>query len=45
RLAEQAEWVARVADRKSQAAKAAKAVQDARHGVNELRYEGLRQVQ
>ncbi|EGH25188.1 hypothetical protein PSYMO_28581, partial [Pseudomonas amygdali pv. mori str. 301020] len=45
RLAEQAEWDARVAERKSQAAKAAKAVQDARQGVNELREEGLRQVQ
>jgi uncharacterized lipoprotein YmbA len=45
RLAEQAEWDARVAERKSQAAKAEKAVQDARQGVNELREEGLRQVQ
>lgn len=42
KLAEQAEWDARVAERKSQAAKAAKAVQDARQGVNELREEGLR---
>jgi predicted S18 family serine protease len=45
RLAEQAEWDARVAERKSQAAKAERAVQDARQGVNELREEGLRQVQ
>ncbi|RRV08196.1 DUF4398 domain-containing protein [Pseudomonas sp. v388] len=45
RLAEQAEWDARVAERKAQAAKADKAVQDARQGVNELREEGLRQVQ
>ncbi|RML82756.1 hypothetical protein APX70_03937, partial [Pseudomonas syringae pv. maculicola] len=45
KLAEQAEWDARVAERKSQAAKANKAVQDARQGVNELRDEGLRQVQ
>ena len=45
RLAEQAEWDARVAERKSQAAKAERAVQDARQGVNELREEGMRQVQ
>lgn len=45
KLAEQAEWDARVAERKAQAAKAEKAVQDARQGVNELREEGLRQVQ
>lgn len=45
RLAEQAEWDARVAERKAQAAKAEKAVQDARQGVNELREEGMRQVQ
>jgi predicted S18 family serine protease len=45
RFAEQAEWDARVAERKSQAAKAERAVQDARQGVNELREEGLRQVQ
>lgn len=45
RLAQQAEWDARVAERKAQAAKAEKAVQDARQGVNELREEGLRQVQ
>ncbi|WNW11375.1 DUF4398 domain-containing protein [Pseudomonas sp. DTU_2021_1001937_2_SI_NGA_ILE_001] len=45
RLAEQAEWDARVAERKAQAAKAQKAVQDARQGVNELREESQRQVQ
>lgn len=45
RYAEQAEWDARVAERKAQAAKAQKAVQDARQGVNELREEGMRQVQ
>ncbi|MBF8779820.1 DUF4398 domain-containing protein [Pseudomonas fulva] len=45
RLAEQAEWDARVAERKAQAAKAQKAVQDARQGVNELREEGLRSAQ
>lgn len=43
--AEQAEWDARVAERKAQAAKAQRAVQDARQGVNELREEGMRQVQ
>lgn len=45
RLAEQAEWDARVAERKAQAAKAQRAVQDARQGVNELREESQRQVQ
>ncbi|MFJ3487850.1 DUF4398 domain-containing protein [Pseudomonas sp. NPDC090202] len=45
RYAEQAEWDARVAERKAQAAKAQKAVQDARQGVNELREEGMRQAQ
>ena len=45
RLAEQAEWDARVAERKAQAAKAEKAVQDARQGVQELRQEGMRNVQ
>ncbi|BAP40816.1 DUF4398 domain-containing protein [Pseudomonas sp. 21LCFQ02] len=45
RLAEQAEWDARVAERKAQAAKAQKAVQDARQGVNELREESQRQIQ
>ncbi|MET1077831.1 MAG: DUF4398 domain-containing protein [Pseudomonas sp.] len=42
RLAEQAEWDARVAERKSQAAKAEKAVQDAQQGIEELREESLR---
>jgi adenosylmethionine-8-amino-7-oxononanoate aminotransferase len=41
-LAEQAEWDARVAERKAQAAKAQKAVQDARQGVQDVREEGLR---
>ena len=45
RLAQQAEWDTRVAERKAQAAKAEKAVQDARQGVNELREESMRQVQ
>jgi hypothetical protein len=45
KYAEQAEWDARVAERKAQAAKAQKAVQDARQGVNELREEGMRQAQ
>ncbi len=45
RLAEQAEWDARVAERKAQAAKAEKAVQDARQGVNDLRDEASRSVQ
>jgi|GEM_PF-34650 len=43
-LAEQAEWDARVAERKAQAVKAEKAVQDARQGVNELREEGMRKA-
>jgi outer membrane murein-binding lipoprotein Lpp len=43
--AEQAEWDARVAERKAQAAKAQKGVQDARQGINELREEGMRHVQ
>ncbi|CAK9890937.1 MULTISPECIES: DUF4398 domain-containing protein [Pseudomonas] len=45
RLAEQAEWDARVAERKAQAAKAEKAVQDAHQGVQDLREEGMRSVQ
>lgn len=45
RLAEQAEWDARVAERKAQAAKAEKAVQDANQGVQDLREEGMRSVQ
>ena len=44
RLAEQAEWDARVAERKAQAAKAEKAVQDAQKAVQELRQEGMRSV-
>ncbi|MEG1041731.1 MAG: DUF4398 domain-containing protein [Pseudomonas sp.] len=45
RLAEQAEWDARVAERKAQAAKAEKAVQDAHEGVQDLREEGMRSTQ
>ena len=45
RLSEQAEWDARVAERKAQAAKAEKAVQDAQKAVQELRQEGMRSVQ
>ncbi|MHA6196908.1 DUF4398 domain-containing protein [Pseudomonas wadenswilerensis] len=41
-LAEQAEWDARVAERKAQAMKAQKAVQDARQGVEDVREEGMR---
>lgn len=42
RLAEQAEWDARVAERKAQAAKAQRTLQDAQQGVQELREESLR---
>ncbi|BBR55472.1 MULTISPECIES: DUF4398 domain-containing protein [Pseudomonas] len=45
RLAEQAEWDARVAERKAQAAKAQKALQDSREGVQDLREEGLRSAE
>lgn len=45
RLAEQAEWDARVAERKAQAAKAERAVKDAHQGVDELREEGMRTSQ
>lgn len=45
RLAEQAEWDARVAERKAQAAKAGKALQDARQGVQDLREEGMRSAE
>jgi predicted S18 family serine protease len=45
KLAEQAEWDARVAERKAQAAKAQKAVEDANRGIQELREESLRGVQ
>lgn len=44
-LAEQAEWDARVAERKAQAAKAQKAVEDAQQGIQELREEGMRGAQ
>ncbi|MBT2373787.1 DUF4398 domain-containing protein [Pseudomonas fluorescens] len=42
RLAEQAEWDARVAERKAQAAKAEHAVKDSQKAVQELRHEGMR---
>ena len=42
RLAEQAEWDARVAERKALAAKAEKAYQDSQQGVQDLREEGQR---
>lgn len=45
RLAEQAEWDARVAERKAQAAKAERALQDAQQGVQDLREEGMRNAQ
>ncbi|QRY81972.1 DUF4398 domain-containing protein [Pseudomonas sp. PDNC002] len=45
RLAQQAEWDARVAERKSQAVKAQNNVKDAQQGVMELRQEGLQQAQ
>lgn len=44
RLAEQSEWDARVAERKAQAVKAEKAVQDAQQGVQDLRDESQRSV-
>ena len=44
RLAEQAEWDARVAERKAQAAKAEQAVKDSQKGVQELRQESQRTV-
>lgn len=44
-LAEQAEWDARVAERKAQAMKAEQAVKDSRIGVQELRQESRRTVQ
>jgi outer membrane murein-binding lipoprotein Lpp len=44
-LAEQAEWDARVAERKAQAMKAEQAVRDSRKGVQELRQESQRTVQ
>ncbi|MFY9963421.1 MULTISPECIES: DUF4398 domain-containing protein [unclassified Pseudomonas] len=45
RLAEQAEWDARVAERKAQAAKAEKTVKDAQEGVQDVREEGMRNAQ
>ncbi|CAI3789570.1 hypothetical protein AHFPHNDE_03273 [Pseudomonas sp. MM227] len=44
-LAEQAEWDARLAERKAQAGKAAKALQDSKQGVQDLRDEAGRSVQ
>lgn len=44
-LAEQAEWDARVAERKAQAEKAKRAVESAERGSQELREESLRGVQ
>ena len=44
-LAEQAEWDARVAERKAQAMKAEQALKDSRQGVQELRQESQRAVQ
>lgn len=44
-LAEQAEWDARVAERKAQAVKAELAVKDSQKGVQELRQESQRTVQ
>ncbi|MFB8830185.1 DUF4398 domain-containing protein [Azotobacter sp. CWF10] len=44
-LAEQAEWDARVAERKARAAKAQRAVEEMKKGVQELREEGMRSVQ
>ncbi|VVN41255.1 DUF4398 domain-containing protein [Pseudomonas fluorescens] len=44
-LAEQAEWDARVAERKAQAMKAEQAVKDSQTGVQELRQESQRTVQ
>lgn len=42
RLAEQAEWDARVAERKAQAAKADLALKDSQKAIEELRNEGMR---
>ncbi|MBD9485055.1 DUF4398 domain-containing protein [Pseudomonas sp. PDM14] len=42
RLAEQAEWDARVAERKAHALKAQKTLQDAQQGVQQIREEGSR---
>jgi len=45
RLSEQAEWDARVAERKAQAVKAELAVKDSQKGVQELRQESQRSAQ
>jgi len=45
KLAEQAEWDARVAERKAQAAKAQKAVEEAQRGIQDLREESMRGLQ
>jgi predicted S18 family serine protease len=45
KLAEQAEWDARVAERKAQAAKAQRAVDEANKGIQDLREEGMRSSQ
>lgn len=45
KLAEQAEWDARVAERKAQAAKAQRAVEEANKGIQDLREEGMRSTQ
>ena len=44
-LAQQAEWDARVAERKAQAEKAQRALQEARQGIEDLREESLRSSQ
>lgn len=44
-LAEQAEWDARVAERKARAAKTQKALKDASQGVEDLREEGMRSAE
>jgi hypothetical protein len=44
-LAEQAEWDARVAERKAQAAKAQQTLKDSQQGIQELRQESQRTVQ
>ena len=44
RLAEQAEWDARVAERRALAAKAQRALDDAEKGVQQLRQEGMRHI-
>lgn len=44
-LAEQAEWDARVAERKARAAKTQNALKDASQGVEDLRQEGMRSAE